>query len=136
MKTIKCKNCGLSNFEADGECRRCGTWLLHSANVGAPTTKRPGRFSLSSLLVYVLVAAGGYYLYTSMQRSITDVNAADAYRVGTQAPQKPQAPGLSRNEIDRQHSNQVGATIKENPSLIEQRKHNEETEELIKEASR
>ncbi len=137
MKSIKCKNCGLSNFELDAECRRCGHWLSHSANVSAaPATKRPGRFSLASLLVYVLVAAGGYYLYISMQRSIMDVNAADAYRVGTQPPQRAQPAGLSRNEQDRQHANQVGKTIKENPSSVEQRKHNEETQELIQEASR
>ncbi|MEP7213414.1 MAG: hypothetical protein ABI791_10080 [Acidobacteriota bacterium] len=98
--------------------------------------KRPGMSALTSVLLYVALAGGVYLLYTSLQRSVADVDNNEAFRVGTQAPQKAPPPGLSRNEADRQHANGVGAAIKENPNLAAQRQHDEDTRKLMQEASR
>jgi hypothetical protein len=88
------------------------------------------------VLVYAALAFGGYMLYTSLQRSIADVDNDEAFRVGTQAPQKTPQPGLSRNQADRQHANGVGSAIKENPNLTAQKQHNDETEKIMQAASR
>ena len=93
-------------------------------------------FSLASLFVYAALILGGYLLYTSLQRSIADVDNNEAFRVGTQAPQKSPQPGLSRNEADRQHANGVGAAIKENPNLTAQKQHNDDTQKIMEAASR
>ena len=92
--------------------------------------------ALTSVLLYVALAGGIYLLYTSLQRSVADVDNNEAFRVGTQAPQKTPQPGLSRNEADRQHANGIGAAIKENPNLAAQRRHDEDTRKLMQEASR
>ena len=136
MKSIKCKNCGLSNFGSDANCRRCGSGLSRKQASKNKDGKRPPTFSVASLLVYAALVLGGYLLYTSLQRSIADVDNNDAYRVGTQVPQKSPQPGLSRNEADRQHANGVGAAIKENPNLTAQKQHNEETQKIMQESSR
>lgn len=135
MKSVKCNNCGLSNFESVGACRRCG-------NTFAVTLKkktdgrRPGRFSLISLIVYAVLGAGGYFLYTAVHRSFEDVNANDAYRVGTQPAQKTPELGLTRNEADRKQANQVGTMLNDNPSIAAQKQHNEETQKLMQQVSR
>ena len=136
MNSIKCKNCGLSNFGSDPACRRCGSGLSGTQTVTTKEGKRPARFSLASLLMYAALAAGGYLLYTSLLHSIADVDKNDAYRVGTQATEKAPQPGLSRTEADRQHANGVGAAIKKNPSSAAQNQHNEETQKIMQEASR
>jgi len=136
MNSIKCKNCGLSNFGSDPACRRCGSGLSGTQTVKSREGKRPARFSLASLLMYAALAGGGYLLYTSLLHSIADVDKNDAYRVGTQVQQRPSQPGLTRTEADRQQANGVGASIKQNPNLAAQNQHNEETQKIMQEASR
>jgi hypothetical protein len=93
-------------------------------------------FSLASLLMYAALAGGGYLLYTSLQRSIADVDNHEAFRVGIQAPQPTPQPGLTRTEADRQHANGIGDALKENPNLAAQKQHNEETQKIMKDVSR
>jgi hypothetical protein len=131
-----CKNCGLSNFDSDAACRRCGSGLTGKQTPKNKDGKRPPMFSLASLFVYAALVLGGYLLYTSLQRSIADVDNNEAFRVGTQTPQKSPQPGLSRNEPDRQHANGVGAAIKENPNLTAQKQHNDDTQKIMEAASR
>lgn len=137
MNSIKCKNCGLSNFSSADECARCG-YAFSDAKRGKtrPDGKRPSSFSVASLFVYAALAVGGYYLYSGIYKSVEAVDAAAAQRVAAQPPQKAPPPGLSRNEADRQHSAQVGTAIKENPSFAAQKRHDEETQKLIQESSR
>jgi hypothetical protein len=136
MNSIKCKNCGLSNFGSETDCRRCGSGLSGKQTHRNKDGKRPPILSLASLLVYAAIALGGYLLYTSLQRSMADVDSNEAFRVGTQVPQKSPQPGLSRTEADRQHANGVGAAIKENPNITAQKQHNEETQKIMDAASR
>ena len=137
MNSIKCMNCGLSNFADSVECRRCRAPLTNgAAGRKQRDGKRPGRFSLASLVIYALIAAGGYFLYTSLQRSVAYVDKNEASRVGTQPQQKEPQPGLTRNEADRRHAGEVGGAIKDNPSIRAQTEHNQETQEIIKEVSR
>ena len=135
MNSIKCRNCGLSNFAIENECRRCGSALYGSGGRSAAKEKRPRRFSVISLVIYAALAIGGYYLYQSFLKSVNEVNANDAYRVGTQPPQKPQQAGLSRTEYDRQRSSQVGNALKENPSFAAQKQHDADTQRAMQQAS-
>jgi len=136
MNSIKCRNCGLSNFNSDPACRRCGSGLSGQKTQKDKDGKRPGMFSLASLLMYAALASGGYLLYTSLQRSIADVDNHEAFRVGIQAPQPTPQPGLTRPEADRQHANGIGDALKENPNLAAQKQHNEETQKIMKDVSR
>jgi hypothetical protein len=131
---MKCRNCGLSNFDSAAECRRCGT--AFSREQTNRVGKRPPRFSVASLIVYAVVALGGYYLYAGIYRSVVEVDANDAYRVGSQPPQKAGQQGLTRSESDRQRANGVGQAIKQNPAIQSQEHHNEEMQQAIRDASR
>lgn len=135
MNSIKCKNCGLTNFAVETECRRCCSPLFGSGGRREAKEKRPRRFTVISLVVYAALAIGGYYLYLSLMDSVENVNKEDAYRVGTQQPQKPQQQGLSRTQYDRQRAGQYGNAIKENPAFNAQQKHNDETQKLMQAAS-
>jgi hypothetical protein len=134
MSSIKCKNCGLANFAADIHCRRCSASMFDSRGT-LKKEKRPRRFSVISLAVYAALAFGGYYLYGEMMHSIENVNQNDAYRVGAQPPQKIQQAGLSRTEQDRQRASQFSNNLKDNPSLQAKRKHEEETQKAMQQAS-
>src|SRR5215203_2553172 len=98
MNSIKCKNCGLSNFPMDVECRRCGYSFLKT-----PKTKKektPSRFSLSSLLMIAVVVGLVYYFYSGTQDSVAKVKAEDEKRVASQPAEKHVTPGLSRTQQD------------------------------------
>lgn len=136
MNSIKCSKCGLSNFESDAECRRCGQPLFGSLQGPRTIREKPAkRFSVISLVIYAALAIGGYYLYQNFKQSFEEVNKNDNFRVAQQPAQKPGQTGLTRTEADRQHSNQVGNSLKENPSLAAQRQHNEDTQKAMQQAS-
>ncbi|MGQ0540625.1 MAG: hypothetical protein ACT4O9_02090 [Blastocatellia bacterium] len=64
---------------------------------------------------------------------MSEINANDAKRVASQPTQPPL--GLSRTEYDRQRAANVGNAIKDNPSFAAQKKHNEETQKIMQQAS-
>ena len=133
MSSMKCKNCGLTNFAGEQHCRRCSTLLYSPAPL--KKEKRPRRFSVISLAIYAALAFGGYHLYQGAMTSIEDVNKNDAYRVGTQPEQKTQQAGLSRTEQDRQRASQFSNNLKDNPSFQAKRKQEEETQKAMQQAS-
>ena len=133
MNSIKCSKCGLSNFAGEQHCRRCSALLHHPTHVRRQ--KRPRRFSVVSLSLYAALVFGGYHLYEGAQRSIEEESAKGAYRVGTQATQKPQRASFSRAEQDRQRASQFGNTLKDNPSFRAKRKQEEETQKAMRQAS-
>lgn len=129
MNSIKCTNCGLSNFSSETECRRCGNQFFQSSQ----TNKTPRRWPFATLAILAVAAGGLYYIFSGMQQSVSEVNANDAKRVASQPTQQP--TGLSRTEYDRQRAGQYGNAIKDNPSFAAQQKHNEETQKIMQQAS-
>ena len=129
MNSIKCKNCGLSNFPSDVECRRCGLSFLSPAK--SKKEKSPRSFSLGTLLMVTMVGALAYYFFTGTEESIKKVNADDAKRVASQPAERPMAPGLSRSEYDRQKSQTYGDAVRGSEGLAEHNKHIQQTEKTM-----
>ena len=133
MNSIKCRKCGMPNFATDETCRRCSVQLYYSTPL--KKEKRPRRFSVISLLIYAALIFGGYYLYQEAKRSVEQVDKNDAFRVSTQAPQKPQQAGLSRADQDRQRANQFADNLRDNPSFKAKRQQEEQTNKAVEQAS-
>jgi len=133
MNSIKCNQCGLSNFAGEEHCRRCSAQLPYSAPL--KKEKRPRRFSIISLAFYAAIIFGGYHLYQGAKASMEEVSTNDAHRVATQPAQRPQRAAISRAEQDRQHAGQIGTAVKESSSFQAKRKQEEETQKAIQQAS-
>lgn len=127
MSSIKCKNCGLSNFSSEVECQRCGT-LFRPVN----RDKRPSRFSLTPLLMAALLGTFAYYLYDGAQDSIEKVNAVDAKRVAAQPAAQPR---LSRSEYERQQSGHFGDAVRNSSSLNAHQQQIKQTEKTMQQIS-
>jgi len=130
---FRCNKCGLVNFAEAVQCRRCSAQLYGKSP--QKKEKRPRRFSIISLAIYAALIYGGYYLYQDAMRSFEEVNNTDRYRVGAQAPQKPQLGGPSRTEQDRQRASNFGNAVKDSPSLEAKRKQEEQTQKAMQQAS-
>src|SRR5688500_1732596 len=131
MNSIKCKNCGLKNFTADVECRRCGLSFVR------PTEKRrdqsPRGFSLMTPLMIALAAGVFYYFYSGVQNSVEEVNANEAKRVASQPAARPGTQGLSRTEYDRQKAGTYGDAVKNSPGLNAHQQRVNQTERAVQE---
>lgn len=133
MNSIKCKNCGLSNFANDSECRRCGHNFLSTAK--AKKEKTPSRFGLSSLLLFAAIGGLAYWVYTGTQGSIDKVNANDAKRVASQPAERPLAPGLSRTQYDQQKAGTYGDAVKNSSSLEAHQQHINDSQKMMQQIS-
>lgn len=133
MNSLRCNKCGMANFATEMHCRRCSAQFVSAAP--RKKEKRPRRFSIISLALYAALIYGGYYLYQDAKRSIDEVNNNDAYRAGTQVPQKQQRSGFSRTEQDRQRASNFGDAVKDSPSLAAKREQEERTQKAMKQAS-
>jgi hypothetical protein len=118
MSAIRCKYCELPNFADAVHCKRCGNSLRKV------DSKRPRRFSFISLIALAAAAAFLYYSFGGFERSLKNVNDAEANRLATQAKDNPN--GLSRSEYERQRANQYGGAVRNSNSLNETQKHNDE----------
>jgi hypothetical protein len=133
MNSIKCKSCGLSNFATDAECRRCGLSLHFDGGRGG-RTRAPSRFSVVSIVIFAVIAAGGFYIFTGMQNSVTKVGNSEANRVAVEA-ERQRAAGLSRAEEDRQRAQRVANAVNISPALAEHQRRTEERQKMIEQAS-
>jgi hypothetical protein len=130
MNSIKCKNCGLSNFASESECRRCGNPFSQSPQRDKP----PRRYSLASLLIFAAVAGGLYYIFIGMQRSVSEVTANDENRVASQ-PVQQGLSGDSRTTLDRQRANHIGNVMNVSPSLDAHQRRVEESQKMMEQLS-
>lgn len=129
MNSIKCANCGLSNFSTDLECRRCRK-LLYRPTDRIASQKPPRRNALISLLIFTALAAGGYYIYSGMKDSVNRVSTNDTKRVAAQPANQPDA-GLSRTEADRQKSQRIGNFVGISSELNAHSNRTQQTEQAI-----
>ena len=126
MSSIKCKSCGLTNFASEAECRRCGNPFFQSSQRDKP----PRRFSLVSLLIFVAVAVGLFYVFIGMRQSVGEVTATDANRVASQ-PAQQGLSGESRTTLDRQRANHIGNVMNVSPSLDAHQKRVEDSQKMM-----
>ena len=133
MNSIKCKNCGLSNFSTEVECRRCGNSFLKAPD--AKKEKTPSSFSLSTLVLLALAAGLIYYFYSGSRDSIEKVNANDAKRVASQPAERPLMPGLSRTQYDQQKAGTYGNAVKNSSSLAAHQDHVNESQKMMQQIS-
>jgi len=132
MKSIKCKNCGLTNFASEMECRRCGN--VFAAPNKTKREKTPSRFSLSSLLFLTVIGAIVYYIFTGAESSVEQVNANEAKRVASQPAGHP-AAGLSRTQYDQQRAGTYAGAVKNSSSLDAHQQHINQTEKTMQQIS-
>ena len=133
MNSIKCKNCGLTNFPNDPECRRCGYSFLKSAKT--KDKKIRGGFSVWTLLLFALFAGIGYYFYTGTQASVQKVNADEANRAASEPTERPLAPGSARSEYDRQKKQTYAGAVRDSQSLADHNKQIQRTEKMMQQIS-
>lgn len=131
MNSIKCKNCGLSNFPNEAVCRRCGGDLHARAIVARGSSASFGRYV--PLLFIALVVGAVYYFYSGVAQDADQVNATRSKPPAVHTPQPSQ--GLSRTEYDRQRAANVGDAIRQNPGLEAQKKQQQETQRIMQQVS-
>lgn len=129
MNSLKCANCGLSNFSTDLECRRCGK-LLYRQTDRIASEKPTRRNGLISLVIFAAVAAGGYYISSETRSSVNQVSSNDEKRVAAQ-PANQADSGLSRAEADRQKSQRVGNFVGISSGLNAHSNRTQQTEQTI-----
>ena len=133
MNSIKCKNCGLSNFPTDLECRRCG--LSFSKPQKPKKEKTPSSFSILTLLPVFVIGGVAYYFYAGSAESVDKVNANEAKRVASQPAERPLLPGASRTEYDRQKSQSYADAVRGSKSLADHNKRVQESEKAMQQIS-
>ena len=128
MSSIKCKHCGLSNFAYEESCRRCGERFPLKSK-----SRKPSRFSLSSLIMIAFVSGSAYYVYYGLQKSADDVYASETKRVEEQKRDK--FAGLSRTEYDRKRVGAYGNALQNNNSFAAHDRHIQETQKAMEAVS-
>lgn len=130
MRSAKCPSCGLSNFSTDVECRRCGK-LLYRPTDRIVAEKAPRRNGVITLLIFAALAAGGYYIYSDLRASVSQVGENEAKRVAAQPAAQPQHQGLSRTQQDRARSQRVANAVGASNSLAAHEQRVRETENMV-----
>jgi len=125
MNSIRCKQCGLSNFPDASSCKRCGSSLWKAK---PNSSQNRHVFSILSLLIFAIVAAIVYYAVGGFERSMDGINAEEANRSAANAKDNPN--GLSRSEYDRQRASQFSTAIRNSNNLSEAQRHNQDIENL------
>ena len=128
MSSVRCKNCGLSNFPHEDECARCGNWLSKPKK----KEKTPRRFSLFSLVAFGVVGVIVYYAFGDFQKYMEEINNNEANRLATEAKDNPNR--LSKSEYERQRAAQYSKAVANSGDLNEAKKRDAQTQKAMKAA--
>lgn len=129
MNSIRCSNCGLTNFASEEQCKRCGGFLgFNESPVAKETNGMPVRFSLAKLIVIPALAFGGYYIYSNYLSGPTSPkprmqNASNISDV------RPSQQTLS--DIDRQKTQRIANAVGVAPGLNAHDQRTKETDRIM-----
>ena len=129
--SIRCKNCGLTNFSYEERCKRCRSFLAEQA--AKRKEKRPRRFSIWSFVIVAMVGGFAYYAYSGIQKSTEEVYANDMTPIEDE--KKNKNAGLSRTEYEKQRTGSYASAVQNSNSLAAQNQHIQDTEKLMQTAS-
>ncbi len=133
MNSIRCSNCGLTNFATEEQCKRCGGFLgFNDAPVAKETSGMPVRFSLAKLIVIPALAFGGYYIYANYLSSPTPP-MPQMQNASTISDIKPTQQTLS--DIDRQKSQRIANAVGVAPGLNAHDQRTKETDRIMNSVS-
>ena len=133
MNSIKCNNCGLTNFADVFDCRRCGQSLISSQPKQKRVGKKPRPFSVWSLLMVAIVVGIVYYFYHGVQTSMQELEFEEEKRIATQPRAQP--GGLSRSQVQQQRTGTYGNLVSNSQSLKDHQKHIDETQKAMNQVS-
>ena len=129
--SIRCNNCGLTNFAYEDRCKRCRQSLIEQKS--KKRAKQPRRFSIWSLVIVALVGGFAYYAYNGIQKSTDELYANEMKRIDQQKTDK--TAGLSRSEYEKQRTGTYGSAIQNSNSFAAHNQHIKDTEKLMQTAS-
>jgi uncharacterized protein HemX len=132
MNSLKCSNCGLTNFPDVFDCRRCGESLF-STRQEKKRISTPRWLSVWSLLVIAGAVGIVYYFYHGVQVSMQEMEREEQQRIAAQP--KPRSNNLSRSEAEKQRAGSYGSAVSNSQSLKDHQKHIDETQKIMNQVS-
>ena len=133
MNSIKCNNCGLTNFADVFDCRRCGQSLFASQPKPKRVGKKPRPFSVWSLLMIAIVVGIVYYFYNGVQTSMQELEIEEQKRLASQPKNQP--TGLSRSQAEQQRTGTYGNLVSNSQSLKDHQNRVDETQKVMNQVS-
>lgn len=133
MNSIKCNNCGFTNFPDVFDCRRCGESLFSTRQVKKRAGKTHRWFSVWSLLMIAIVVGIVYYFYHGVQTSMQELEIEEQKRLASQP--KNRQTGLTRSEVQQQRTGTYGNLVSNSQSLKDHQKHIDETQKAMNQVS-
>ena len=135
MNSLKCSNCGLTNFPDVFDCRRCGESLFSNRQQKKRVGSGQRWISVWSLLMIAVVAGIVYYFYHGVQVSMQELELEEQKRISSQSRAQPQQPGLSRSQAEQQRAGSYASAVSNSQSLKEHQKHIDETQKAMNQVS-
>jgi hypothetical protein len=133
MNSIKCTSCGLTNFATEEQCKRCGAALGFGDFASTrESTSMPRRIMLGRPILLLILAFGGYYVYTNYL-------SAPAKPM----PQKLNAATISdinpsqqtRSEMEKERTKRIATAVGAAPGLNAHETRTKETDRLMNSVS-
>ena len=124
MNSIKCNQCGLTNFVEVVNCRRCGNYLGSTVPFVASSkvSKSPSNsFSFFPYVVVVAVLVGAYFGVKGLLASYNEVERQDDARIEQQTLEEAASAQAYREDQERQKEmmNKIKEQNKENFKPVE-----------------
>lgn len=133
MNSIKCTNCGLTNFATEEQCKRCGGALGFGDFASTrESAAMPRRISLGKPIFLLILVLGGYYVYSNY--------------LSTPAKPKPKAENVTkmsdiqpsqqtRSEMEKERTKRIATAVGAAPGLNAHETRTKETDRLMNSVS-